>query len=356
MFPRWLARDEYAQLKEDGMNCKTLCLVATLAALWAGNFADSDAIKLRVVEINDHLLGFYDGRPPEASIPAGKRNWADLGAMDVGVATYVVHRGDRALVYDTYPSTPQAQWVRSYLEKIGIRHFTLVNSHWHLDHVGGNAVYADVDRISTDKTFQQLTAKKAAIEGGAEWGPPAINPLVLPNVTINADASFFVEDIKVELRPVNIHSEDGLVLYLPKDRILLAGDTLEDTLTFIAEPEQIPAQIRNLRQMRRWNIDRIFPNHGSPAIIANGGYRTTLIDATLNYLQRMVAHAHDPDFLKGSMDDYVHDSVTKGWVTPWWAYRDAHQDNLAKVANAYKDRPLPDIRDEPPQDNHPFTR
>jgi glyoxylase-like metal-dependent hydrolase (beta-lactamase superfamily II) len=231
-----------------------------------------------------------------------------------------------------------------------------VNSHWHLDHVGGNAVYADVDRISTDKTFQQLTAKKAAIEGGAEWGPPAINPLVLPNVTINADASFFVEDIKVELRPVNIHSEDGLVLYLPKDRILLAGDTLEDTLTFIAEPEQIPAQIRNLRQMRRWNIDRIFPNHGSPAIIANGGYRTTLIDATLNYLQRMVAHAHDPDFLKGSMDDYVHDSVTNGWVTPWWAYRDAHQDNLAKVAKAYKNRPLPDISDEPTQDNHPFTR
>jgi hypothetical protein len=59
----------------------------------------------------------------------------------------------------------------------------------------------------------------------------------------------------------------------------------------------------------------------------------------------MVAHAHDPDYLKGSMEDYVHDSVVKGWVSPWWAYREAQQANLAVVAKAYKDRPLPDLQD-----------
>ena len=336
-------RDYRAQQKEDDVHWKRLGLLAALAALLEVGFADATAMNMRVFEINDHLLGFYDGRPAEAATPAGKQNWADFGAMNVGVATYVIHRGDRALVYDTYPSTQQARWVRDYLVKIGIRHFTLVNSHWHLDHVGGNAIYADVDRISTAKTFQQLAAKKSAIEAGAEWGPPAINPLILPNIIISADTGYFVGDIKVELRPVNIHSEDGLVVYLPNDRILLAGDTLEDTLTFIAEPEQIPAQIESLRQMKRWSIDRIFPNHGNPAVIANGGYRTTLIDATVDYLHRMVAHAHDPDYLKGTMENYVHDSVSKGWVTPWWAYREAHQDNLNLVAKAYKDRPLPDL-------------
>jgi glyoxylase-like metal-dependent hydrolase (beta-lactamase superfamily II) len=332
------------------MNWKKLGLLAALAALSQAGFAAAAVMNMRVFEINDHLLCFYDGRPAENSAPAGKPNWADFGAMNVGVATYVIHRGGRALVYDTYPSTQQARWVRDYLVKIGIRQFAIVNSHWHLDHVGGNAIYADVDRISTEKTFERLTARKAAIEAGTEWGPPAINPLVLPNITISADTSYFVEDIKVELRPVNIHSEDGLVAYLPHDRILLAGDTLEDTLTFIAEPGQIPAQIQNLRQLQRWNIDRIFPNHGNPAVIANGGYRTTLIDATVDYLHRMVAHAHDPDYLEGSMEDYVHDSVSKGWVTPWWAYRDAHHKNLAVVDEAYKDRPLPDLPDAPAPD------
>jgi len=327
------------------VNLKKLRLLAALAALLEVGFAHAAPMNMRVFEINDHLLSFYDGRPAEAATPPGKQDWADFGAMNVGVATYVIHRGDRALVYDTYPSTQQARWVRDYLVKIGIRHFTVVNSHWHLDHVGGNAVYADVDRISTDKTFQRLMQEKTAIEAGVEWGPPAIKPLVLPNIVISADTNYFIEDIKIELRPVNIHSEDGLVVYLPKDRILLAGDTLEDTLTFIAEPEQIHAQIANLQQMKGWNIDRIFPNHGNPAVIGNGGYRTTLIDATVDYLQRMVAHSHDTDYLKGSMEGYVHDSISKGWVTPWWAYREAQQANLDVVAKAYKDRPLPDLPD-----------
>jgi cyclase len=342
-------------MREHDVNWKKLRLLAALVAVLAAGVADAAAMNMRVFEINDHLLGFYDGRPAETATPAGKQNWADFGAMNVGVATYVIHRGDRALVYDSYPSTPQARWVRDYLVKIGIRHFTLVNSHWHLDHVGGNAIYADVDRIATEKTFQRLTAEKAAIEAGTEWGLPAIKPLVLPNITISAETNYFVEDIKVELRPVNIHSVDGLVIYLPNDRILLAGDTLEDTLTFITEPEQIPAQIKNLQQMKRWNIDRIFPNHGNPAVIAKGGYRTTLIDATVDYLRRMVVHAHDPDYLKGSMEDYVHDSISKGWVTSWWAYHDAQQNNLAVVAKAYKDRPLPHLPDAPAPDVKPAS-
>ena len=330
------------------MNWNSLVLAAVLAGLFAVNQADPAEMNMRVFELNDHLLGFYDGRQSETQAPHGDHNWADFGAMNVGVATYVIHRGDQALVYDTYPSTRQARWVRDYLVKAGIRHFTLVNSHWHLDHVGGNAVYADVDRISTDKTLERLTAKKAAIEAGTEWGPPAINPLVAPNIGVTADTSYFVDDIKVELRPINIHSEDGLVIYLPHDRILLAGDTLEDTLTFIVEPEQIGAQYQNLQKMKQWVIDRIFPNHGNPAVIANGGYRTTLIDATLDYLRRMVVRAHDPDYLKGSMDEYLHESVSKGWVSPWWAYREAHEANLAVVEKAYKNRPLPALPAEPP--------
>jgi cyclase len=337
------------------VNWNALRSQAALATLLAVGSAQAAEVNMRVFELNDHLLAFYDGRPEETKAPHGEHNWADFGAMNVGVATYVVHRGDRALVYDTYPSAQQARWVRDYLGKAGIKHFTLVNSHWHLDHVGGNAVYADVDRIATDKTLERLTAKKAAIEAGTEWGPPPIEPLVLPNIGITADTSYFVEDIRVELRPVNIHSEDGLVIYLPNDRILLAGDTLEDTLTFIVEPEQIGAQYRNLQQMKHWDIERIYPNHGNPSVIASGGYRTTLIDATLDYLRRMVARAHDPDYLEGSMEEYVHDSEGKGWVTPWWAYREAHAANLAVVAKAYRNRPLPDLSAAPASSARPAT-
>ena len=134
------------------MNRIRLTVPAALAMLLAVGSADAAGMNMRVFQINDHLLGFYYGRPAETAVRPGVRNWADFGAMNVGVATYVIHRGDRALVFDTYPSTEQARWVRDYLVKAGIRHFTMVNSHWHLDHVGGNAIYADVDRIATEKT------------------------------------------------------------------------------------------------------------------------------------------------------------------------------------------------------------
>jgi len=318
-------------------------LAGALLIILAMSTTNAREIDIRVFQINDHLVCFYDGRPAEASHRSGTDSWADSGAFNVGVATYAIHRGDTALVYDTYPTTQDAQWVRNYLTKSGIRYFTVVNSHWHLDHVGGNAVYADVDRIATTKTIQRLAAKKSAIEAGTEWGPPAIKPLVIPNIGIERDTNYYVGDIKVELRPVNIHSADGLVIYLPGDRVLLAGDTLEDTVTFVSEPEQLAEHYRNLQTLKLWNISRILPNHGNPDVISRGGYRATLIDATQEYLRKLILRAHDTNYLSGTLEDYVGDSVEKGWVSIWWAYRDAHETNLKRVAKALRDRPLPQL-------------
>lgn len=317
-----------------------LALLALAAAMSA---AGAREMNMRAFPINAHLIAFYDGRPAPAERPAGARDWAEYGALDVGVATYAIHSGDQALVYDTFPSAAQARWVRDYLSRAGITHFVLVNSHWHLDHVGGNAVYADVERLATERTIQLLSARKAAIEAGTEWGPPAINPLVLPNVGIAADTERYVGSIRVQLRPVNIHSEDGLVIYLPADRILLAGDTLEDTVTFIAEPEHVVTHYLNMRQLKAWNIARIFPNHGNPDVIAHGGYPTTLIDATLDYLRKVILRVHDPNYAQGTLEDYVGDSVRQGWVSIWWAYREPHAMNLRRVAQAMQNQPRPEL-------------
>ena len=320
-----------------------LKILVLFTLLCSGALANAAEMNMRVFRINDHLWCFYDGRPAQAQVDPKDHNWADFGANNVGVATYVIHQGDRALVYDTFPSVRQAQWVRDYLTRAGIRHFVAVNSHWHLDHVGGNAVYADSDLIATARTRQNLIDHKAGIESGKDWGPPAIAPLVIPNLTITADTTYFVGTIKVELRPVQIHSADGLVIYLPGDRVLLAGDTLEDTVTFISEPEGIPDQYRNLLAMRQWGFDRIYPNHGNPEVIANGGYPLALIDTTRAYLRRMVEHAHDPDYLNQPIGPYIAEAVKTGTVSLWWAYVDAHHENLAKVSAVYKDRPLPEF-------------
>ena len=301
------------------------------------------AIALRVMPINDHLTAFYQGRPDEASVKPGPKHWPDLGAIFGGVATYAIHQGDTAVVYDTFTDTASAQWVRDYLAKVGVRRFILVNSHWHLDHIGGNAVYADSMRIATEATRQKLTDKRAAIEDGTEEGPPAIKPLLVPNIGIapGNTVTLMVGTVRVLLHPEAIHSADGLVIELPDDKILLAGDTLEDTATFVAEPQTIPQQYSNLGAMRQWGFTRILPNHGNPQVIAKGGYGLGLIDMTRAYIRRLVEHSHDADFQTQTLESYVGDAVKRGDVSVWWAYHEAHANNLAVVAKAWKDQPIP---------------
>ena len=89
-------------------------MAAALAALAvAMSHASAGEIDMRVFELNDHLLSFYAGRPAEGQTDGSTSNWADFGAIDVGVATYVIRRGDRALVYDSFPSVQAARWAET---------------------------------------------------------------------------------------------------------------------------------------------------------------------------------------------------------------------------------------------------
>jgi cyclase len=321
----------------------SFALAASSLALAAPATAEDAAHAVRAIPINDHLTAFYQGRPDEASVPPGPRHWPDLGAIFVGVATYAVHDGDTALVYDTFTDPASARWVRDWLTKAGVRRFVLATSHWHLDHIGGNTVYADSMRFATEATRVKLTEKRAAIESGTEEGPPAIRPLILPNIGIASGSvvTLMIGSVRAELRPVPIHSADGLVIELPNDKLLLAGDTLEDTATFVAEPQSIPQQYKALGAMRGWGFTKILPNHGNPAVIAAGGYGLGLIDATRAYIRALVEHSHDADFQKQPLVSFVGDAIKRGDVSLWWPYRDAHANNLAVVAKAWKDQPIP---------------
>src|SRR5262245_10253813 len=156
---------------------------------------------IRVLKLTDYLTAFYDGRPDTPPPKTDKpRTWVEYGSMDLGIATYVIHRGNHALVYDTFPTVEQAKWVRNYLEQqMGIKRFTVVNSHFHLDHVGGNEAYSDDVILASKGTLDTLIERKEAIETGKMWGPPAVRPLVLPNAAFERRMDISIGDIKVEL-------------------------------------------------------------------------------------------------------------------------------------------------------------
>jgi glyoxylase-like metal-dependent hydrolase (beta-lactamase superfamily II) len=285
----------------------------------------------RILRPADGIVAFYDGRV-EGYRFAAETNWVDDGALALGIASYAVVDGDEALVYDTHVSLEHARLVRETLEAEGVRRFVVVLSHKHLDHIAGTEAFADCEVVATSLTAEALAAKKDAIEAGTLAGPPGIDPLVLPTRTFEDRMTLDVGGRRVELIHVDIHSDDAAVLWLPAERILFAGDTLEDTVTYVSEPDGLDRHLAGLDELAALDPARILPNHGDPDVIAAGGYPQGLIDATRDYLHVLQRCAADPELSATPLTELIADDVKAGRLTYYAPYEEVHRENLAAVA------------------------
>ena len=239
---------------------------------------------LRVLRPAPGVLAFYDGRVPGYRV-APQPNWVDEGAIALGIASFAVIDGDEALVYDTHVSVEHGRAIRRTLEAEGARRLTVLLSHWHLDHVAGTEAFADCEILDGERTGQHLFENREAIEAGTLEGPPAIAPLVLPTRTVAAESELAVGARQLRLIPVEIHSDDAVVVWEEATATLLAGDTVEDTVTYVDEPQGFPAHLRDLERLLELGPEHVLPNHGDPNLIAAGGYGPGLLSATQDYIR-----------------------------------------------------------------------
>ena len=219
---------------------------------------------LRVLQLGKNLIGFYDGRVPGKRYHSSEPNWLDDGGYALGICSYAVVDGASAVVYDTHLSLAHARAIRRALEARGVRDIRVVLSHWHLDHVAGNAVFDDCEIIAGEETARLLIDKKKAIEAGTLDGLPGISPLVLPTTTFSGGFDLSCGDVGIELRPLDIHSRDGVAMYLPQDGTLLAGDTLEDTVTYVDEPDRLAQHHDGLTKLATWDFRAFFRTTARP--------------------------------------------------------------------------------------------
>jgi cyclase len=257
----------------------------------------SDLPAIRVLEPAPGVLAFYAGR--DGSRFAPEDNWVDAGALGLGIASYALLAGEEALVYDTGTTLEWGQEVRVELEARGARRFTVVLGHWHLDHVAGTAAFADCEVLANVRTDAHLREHREAIEAGTYEGPPAISPLLLPTRTFDGREALMLGAggdgaLAVELLTYDIHSDDQTLVWLPGRGLLICGDAMEDTVTYVGEPERTDAHLRDLDRLRGLGPRTILPCHGHPETIAAGGYPPAFFDATEAYL-RLLLGTTDPD-------------------------------------------------------------
>jgi glyoxylase-like metal-dependent hydrolase (beta-lactamase superfamily II) len=199
---------------------------------------------------------------------------------------------DEILMVDT-PYTPGAtrsvlQWLES---KYGRRKITAVNSHSHVDRLGGNEVLSSVGIpiYGSDETARRLKSL-SRWERGNLVKISRDNDLRHEFETLNFTAPNHLfklgdgkqlkfNDETVEIfYPGPAHTPDNVVVYLSKRRILFGGCMIvaAPKLGFTGQAD-LKSWPQSLRNLKRFSFDLLIPGHGD-------SYSPNLLEHTLSLL------------------------------------------------------------------------
>ena len=278
--------------------------------------------EIEAVEISDHLAFFYWGRHPNHK----------MMDLQLGGGSFAIYTGNSAIVVDTMTQPGQGKWVKQYLENThAIKSFTVVNTHWHLDHIIDNCQYKDDTIIGHSSTRKVMQDNKNAFESGNFEDYPAFS-VVPPNLTFEGRLDLWLDDLKVELHEFLVHAKGHIGVIIPGDKIFVAGDILEDPIWIFdfdfAGPE---IQLAEFERLMAMDIERILPSHGSLDIIKAGGYNKNLIKNNADYLRSMMGDGDSPDFLKKSAQDYIGNALKSGELIWWEPYAKVHDLNKGTI-------------------------
>jgi glyoxylase-like metal-dependent hydrolase (beta-lactamase superfamily II) len=301
--------------------------------------------KLRISHVNDYLICFYDGRDI-ASYPEWLHTNID---MQLGVCNYVLHRGDHAIVFDTMLYKEHIIAIDAYIRDMGIKHVSVINSHWDCDHVAGNFLYKNTDIIATNRTRWKLQSGAELFRTGEIWAAagdpnyPGVEEVVLPNRTFDGRMTVWLEDLQIELIETFVHQIGHLVAYLPKDRILLAADAVEDTVPFNTQAmtSEMPLQLMTYKSLLAMDVARIYPCHGRFEVIASGGYTQEITAAMLDYNIQLLRRKDDPNYLTAPVESFIQPWLDKGVLAMHEPYRALHENNVSLIKNIYGGSSIP---------------
>ncbi|WP_321493873.1 MBL fold metallo-hydrolase [uncultured Desulfobacter sp.] len=184
----------------------------------------------------------------------------------------IVIGNDAVLVVDTLTSVKEAEGFAADIRKISdkpIRY--VVNTHYHLDHVFGNSLFADMGA----RIIGHVKCREAIISDGdkilenpAAFGLPADfwegTRTVAPDTAFERGIIIDLGGITVKLIHTGFasHSAGSIIVHIPSQDVLFSGDILfTDVHPYIADGD-LPGWEKNLDFIHAMNVSRIIPGHG----------------------------------------------------------------------------------------------
>ncbi|HET9695708.1 MAG TPA: MBL fold metallo-hydrolase [Terriglobales bacterium] len=234
-----------------------------------------------------------------------------VGWMVVSNCVFIVNDDD-VVVVDTGGAMSLARQMIADLKKITNKPVTyVVNTHWHDDHILGNAAYKEAfpkaefvahratrEYLPTkgvtaresmekgapefSKFLQEQVDKKISMAGG-EMGDEEANayrsdirlvnrylaevkqtPIVLPTITLEDRLTLYRGDRVIDIRYLGrSHTSGDIVVYLPKEKILITGDMVISPVPLVGSDQSHVADwSATLEKARALGATIIVPGHG----------------------------------------------------------------------------------------------
>lgn len=257
------------------------------------------------------------------------------GAWGLSNAGLITNNGQSLLIdtlYDLQRTREMLAAMKQAEPKAASTIGTLVNTHGDGDHWFGNELVKDADIISSTAALAHMKTMSpvmmSIMVGISSKAPTAVGRLMnkfftrfqfsgitptLPNKTIDGQTTLNVGNKKVELIVVGpAHTPGDLLVYVPEDRILFAGDIVFAGGTPVVHSGPIPRYIDVLNKILGMDVDIIVPGHG-PITDKRGA------EAMVDYLQYIYSEARKRydagmGMLKATRDIDLKEFL--GWLEP----------------------------------------
>ena len=180
--------------------------------------------------------------------------------------------GDRGVVLvDSGGTLEVGRHIAAAVRRITARPVThVVNTHHHGDHYLGNAAFEGVTLISSE------LCRKMVVETGDEWRSLMEDAVgrKLPGTRPLPAQVTYAEGTKTETVlhgvrmvfwvPRGSHTVGDLIVYLPDDKVLVAGDILVSRIAPTLQDGFVKSWLHTLGQLQATDAVHFIPGHGDP--------------------------------------------------------------------------------------------
>ncbi len=178
---------------------------------------------------------------------------------------------DSVLVVDTLISAKEGERFLADIRKVTNKPIKyVVNTHTHLDHAFGNCVFAKLGATVISHTADRSMLERigtGTLQNIGNYGLKLEDmigtEIVYPALTFSDRMQIDLGDITVELiRVLPSHTEGSIVVLVPSQKLLFAGDVLfTDFHPFMADGN-ITGWTKTIDALLAMDIERIIPGHG----------------------------------------------------------------------------------------------